>query len=78
MLKIRLSLRGKKGQHSFHVVVIDSRKKRDSGNYVADLGFYNPHTKEMKVNREEVKKWLDCGAQPTLTVQHLLKNQPTL
>ena len=73
MLKIRLSLRGKRGQRSFRIVVIDSRKKRDSGSYVADLGFYNPHTKKTKIDREGIKKWLSCGAQPTLTVQNLFK-----
>jgi small subunit ribosomal protein S16 len=56
MLKIRLNLRGKRGQRSFRIVVIDSRKKRDSGSYIADLGFYNPHTKEIKVDREGVQK----------------------
>jgi len=73
MLRIRLSLRGKKGQRSFRVVVIDQRKKRDSSNYVEDVGFYNPSNKEVKLNKDSIKKWLDYGAQPTLTVQNLLK-----
>ena len=51
MLKIRLSLKGKKNYRSFRLIVIDERKKRDSGNYLADLGFYNPRNKEIKLDK---------------------------
>jgi len=78
MLKIRLSLRGKRGQRSFRLVVIDSRRKRDSGNYLVDVGFYNPNTKEMRLDKDNIQKWLNHGAQPTSTVQSLLKKQHDL
>ena len=73
MLKIRLSVKGKKSQRSFRVVVIDGRRPRDSRSFLADLGFYNPHSKEIKIDKDNAKKWLKFGAQPTPTVQNLLK-----
>ena len=75
MVKIRFSLRGRgqryKSQRSFWVIAIDSRKKRDSGKYLEYLGFYNPHNKEIKLDKDNINKWLKCGAQPTEAVQTL-------
>ncbi|WNE40040.1 MAG: 30S ribosomal protein S16 [Mycoplasmataceae bacterium] len=73
MVKIRLSLKGRKGQRSFWIIAIDEREPRDSGNYLEYLGFYNPQSKEIKLEKEKINKWLACGAQPTDTVQNLLK-----
>ena len=73
MVKIRLSLKGKKGQRSFWIIAIDERNSRDSGNYLEYLGFYNPHSKEIKLDKENINKWLSHGAQPTDTVQDLFK-----
>lgn len=42
------------------------------GRFVADLGWYNPHTDEFVVKAEAVTKWLSNGAQPTATVHNLL------
>ncbi|CAI2195346.1 2230_t:CDS:2 [Funneliformis geosporum] len=44
-----------------------NRKKRDTGSYLEDLGYYNPRTQETKLNQESTQKWLKNGAQPTLT-----------
>jgi ribosomal protein S16 len=38
MVKIRLSLKGRKGQRSYRIIAIDSKKPRDSGNYLEELG----------------------------------------
>lgn len=73
MVKIRLSLKGKKGQRSFWIVVIDERRKRESGNYLEHLGFYNPRSKEIKLEKDSIRKWLNQGAQPTDTVRELFK-----
>lgn len=54
MVKVRYSLAGRSGQRLFHIVVIDSRKKRDSGKYLDYIGFYNPYTKEHKINEERL------------------------
>jgi len=73
MVRIRLTLRGKKFQRSFWIIVVDSRRPRDSGNYLEKLGYYNPRTKETKLNKESTQRWLNNGAQPTLTVKNLIK-----
>ena len=71
MIKIRLKRFGRKKRASYRVVVIKSSARRD-GKPVQEVGFYNPMTKERKLNKEAITKWLNCGAQPTLTVKHLL------
>lgn len=71
MLKIRFSLAGKSGQRMFHIVVIDSRFKRESGRKLDKIGFYSTNTKEKKINQEKVKMWIKKGAQPTKTVKEL-------
>jgi small subunit ribosomal protein S16 len=74
MVKIRLIPQGKLGQRSFRIRVMDGKKSRNSGDYLEDLGFYNPHNKEIKlVDKDKIEKWLNCGAQPTDTVRSLLK-----
>jgi small subunit ribosomal protein S16 len=73
MVKIRLSLKGRKGQRSFWIIAIDERRARDSGNYLEYLGFYNPRSKEIKLDKENINKWLANGAQPTDTVKNLFK-----
>ena len=73
MVKIRLSLKGRKGQRSFRIIATDERRARDSGKFLEDLGFYNPLSKEIKLDKDNIKKWLNYGAQPTDTVRSLFK-----
>jgi small subunit ribosomal protein S16 len=72
MLKLRLKKYGRKGQASYRIVAMPSATKRD-GRAVEELGFYNPHTNEANINVVRIKARLAEGAQPTLTVQNLLK-----
>lgn len=37
------------------------------------LGWYDPLRKETNLNAPAIKKWLDVGAQPSQTVENLLK-----
>ena len=78
MVKIRYSLAGRSGQRLFRIVVIDSRKKRDSGKYLDYLGFYNPNTKEHQINKEKLELWFRRGAQPTKTFKELLRRKSIL
>ncbi|KLL05053.1 MAG: 30S ribosomal protein S16 [Mycoplasmataceae bacterium RV_VA103A] len=73
MVKIRLSLKGRKGQHSFWIIAIDEKEPRDSGNYLEYLGCYDPRSKEIKLDKDNIKKWLSQGAQPTDTVKSLFQ-----
>jgi small subunit ribosomal protein S16 len=71
MLKMRLKRGGRKRQPSYRIVVMPSTSKRD-GRPVIELGFYNPITKEIKLDLENIIKNLKNGVQPTKTVKNLL------
>lgn len=73
MVKIRLKRLGYKKNPTYRIVVIDSRSKRE-GAPIEELGFYNPKTKEMKLNLQSAKEWVGKGAQTTATVTYLMKN----
>ena len=73
MLKIRLKRLGAKKSPSFRIIVINSTTKRE-GRPVEELGWYNPKTKEMKLNKDSALSWISKGAQPTETVKYLITN----
>lgn len=73
MLKIRLKRLGAKKAPTYRVIVINSTTKRE-GKPIEELGYYNPKTKEMKLNLESAKAWISKGAQPTDTVKYLITN----
>ncbi len=74
MLKIRLTRIGKKKKPFYRVVVAPSQNPR-SGRFVEIVGHYNPipDPAHIHFNEERVLHWLKIGAQPTDTVEHLLK-----
>lgn len=76
---IRLSRFGKRHHAVYRVVVVDNRKARD-GQFIEQLGFYNPNlaTPELNFDQEKVLKWLSVGAQPSDTVTSLLRKQGIL
>ncbi len=74
MLVIRLSRAGRKNLAIFRVVVQDKRRHPQSGKVVKHLGSYNPHTKELKVDEAETKRFINSGAQPSRRVVRLLQD----
>ncbi len=76
MVKIRLSRAGANKRPFYHLVVTDSRNKRD-GRYIERLGFYNPFGKEkeedIRVDLDRVQFWVERGAQISDRVKKLLK-----
>ena len=78
MVSIRLSRAGAKKRPFYHLVVTDSRNRRD-GRYIERLGFFNPVGKEseenVRIDLERVDYWLGQGAQPSDRVASLLKAQ---
>ncbi|MDD2217830.1 MAG: 30S ribosomal protein S16 [Eubacteriales bacterium] len=74
MVKIRLKRMGAHKKPFYRVVVADARSPRD-GKFIEEIGYYNPmvEPKEIKIDEEKAKKWLDTGAQPTETVKTLFK-----
>ncbi len=73
-VKIRLARKGRKKIVRFRIVAADSRKPRD-GRFIETLGHYNPQAdpKEFKINIERVGYWIKQGAQVSVTVTNLLK-----
>ena len=76
MVSIRLSRAGAKKRPFYHLVVTDSRNRRD-GRYLERLGFFNPVGKEdgenLRIDLERVDYWLGQGAQPSDRVASILK-----
>ena len=75
MLVIRMQRTGRKGHAQFRVVVQDSRRTPTSGRVVAQLGSFNPHTKEAVLNKEKAEFYLKNGAQPSDRAARLLKRE---
>jgi len=73
-VKIRLQRVGKKKHPYYRVVVMDERTRRD-GIAIDNLGLYQPVTSGTQFSVDEAKTivWLKKGAQPTDTMQRLLK-----
>ncbi len=72
MIKLRLKRFGKKREASFRLVASNSTSRRD-GRPLQELGFYNPRTKETRLDTEALRLRLSQGAQPTDAVRSLLE-----
>lgn len=76
MVTIRLARGGAKKRPFYHVVVTDSRNKRD-GRYIERLGFFNPiaqgQEERVRLDGERVQFWVERGAKPTDRVASLLR-----
>ena len=76
MVSIRLSRAGAKKRPFYHLVVTDSRNRRD-GRYIERVGFFNPvgqeHEENLRIDLERVDHWIGQGAQPSDRVASLLK-----
>lgn len=75
MLAIRLQRIGRKGYPVYRIAVQEAQRHPSSGRVVAYVGSYNPHTKEVSVQKDAAQKYLDNGAQPTPRVVKLLKQE---
>ncbi|HEB58393.1 MAG TPA: 30S ribosomal protein S16 [Gammaproteobacteria bacterium] len=79
MVTIRLARGGAKKRPFYHIVVTDSRNRRD-GRYIERVGFFNPIATggetRLSIARERVDYWLGQGAKPSDRVNKLLKEQP--
>ena len=79
MVTIRLSRGGAKKRPFYHIVVTDSRNRRD-GRYLERLGFYNPvarseNEESLRIDTDRVDHWVKLGAQTSERVAKLLKDQ---
>jgi small subunit ribosomal protein S16 len=73
-VKLRLTRVGSKKNPVYRIVAADSRSPRD-GKFLEIVGRYNPQTDPsmIELNEERIKDWISKGAQPSQTVQRLLK-----
>jgi len=78
MVTIRLARGGTKKRPFYHVVVTDSRNRRD-GRYIERLGFFNPGATgqevRLRIDAERAQHWVSKGAQTSDRVTNLLKEQ---
>lgn len=76
MVSIRLSRAGAKKRPFYHLVVTDSRNRRD-GRYLERVGFFNPvgtaQEENLRIDMERVDYWISKGAKPSERVAALLK-----
>ncbi len=77
MVSIRLSRAGAKKRPFYHLVVTDSRNRRD-GRYIERVGFFNPvgkdHEENLRIDLERIDYWIGQGAQPSDRVNSLIKS----
>ena len=74
-VKIRLARGGAKKRPFYHIIVADSRSKRD-GRRIERIGFFNPLAKgqeeRLRLDLERVDYWTGVGAQLSERVQSLV------
>ncbi len=65
---------GRRRTPIYRIVAADSRSPRD-GKFLEIVGRYNPQTEPSTIefDEERIRHWLSKGAQPSNTVQRLLK-----
>ena len=73
MLAIRLQRNGRTHLPVYRIVVQESQRHPLSGRIVAEVGNYNPHTKNTVLDKEKVEFYLKNGAQPSTRVARILK-----
>ncbi|MFO7980154.1 MAG: 30S ribosomal protein S16 [Candidatus Aminicenantes bacterium] len=73
MVAIRLRRHGSKKRPFYRVVVIDSRKPRES-KAKETIGYYDPlqDPPEINIDLERARYWISKGAQASNTVRSLL------
>ena len=78
MVTIRLSRTGAKKRPFYHIVVADSRSRRDGRN-VERLGFFNPVAtggeERLRIDLDRVDHWTGTGARLSERVADLVKEQ---
>jgi|SRR6266404_957322 len=72
MLTIRLTRVGKKNDPSFRVIVVESKRKPQPGNYLEMVGSYDPRVDRIDLKADRIKHWLSMGATTSETVHNLL------
>jgi len=72
MLTIRLARGGRRNSAFFRIVLTEHSKPADSG-FIKVLGWYDPHSKKISLEKEEILQWVKVGAKPSNSLSKLLK-----
>lgn len=72
----RIGKNPKKRPH-FRITVFEQTRGRDS-RFIEELGFYNPVTGSIKINKERLDFWVKNGAQVSATVKSLSEKSKTI
>lgn len=78
MLTIRLTRVGKKKDGSFRVVVVESKRKVQAGNYLEMVGTYDPRADKVELKADRIKHYLQNGATVSDTVHNLLVSEKVI
>jgi small subunit ribosomal protein S16 len=78
MLTIRLSRVGRKNDPSFRVIVVESKRKPQPGNYLENVGSYDPRVDRVELKADRIKHWIKMGATVSDTVHNLLVSQKVI
>ncbi|MCF7791111.1 MAG: 30S ribosomal protein S16 [Victivallales bacterium] len=71
-VRIRLKRTGAKNKPCYRIVVADGRSQRD-GRFIENLGYYDPRHEDESINLERANHWLSVGAQPSETVDNIIR-----
>jgi small subunit ribosomal protein S16 len=75
MVSIRLARGGAKKRPFYHIVVTDSRNRRD-GRYIERVGFFNPVARgaeePLRIDLERIDYWISQGAKASDRVSKLV------
>lgn len=77
MLKLRLKRTGRKKSPFYRLVIMEHSTRRD-GRPIAEVGYYNPITKQSSFDKDKIVNWLKVGVKPSETVFNLLKKSKIL
>lgn len=71
-VKIRLRRTGKRNAACHRIVVADGRSPRD-GRFIEIIGLYDPRHEDERINLERADYWISQGAQPSDTVNAIIR-----
>ena len=73
MVRIRLSRAGRKKHPVYRMIVVDSKKPRET-KAIEYIGTYDPILKTGNINLEKALEWIKKGAQPSERALKILKS----
>lgn len=73
MLSIKFKRIGRK-KKPFYNIIVSEKLSYIKGNYIEKLGYFNPISKEKKINVNRIEYWISKGAVISVRLKNLLTN----